>query len=287
MLHGRDPYGAEVTREIQRGYWGREIDRNSSDPAGAARFWYPLYVVFLLAPTVTLSFESVRILYVAVGAGVSIASVWLWLRFLGHSRPRLLGIVSSILLVGSLPAVYALHLQQLTLIVAAAIAASLASISAGLFWPAGIMLAVATIKPQNSAAIIGWLLLWSCSDWNKRKTLFISFGITMAAIVLGSELLAPGWITEWRDSVSAYSTYTDRAPAHVFIIFKSYLGVVVSVALIICAGLFCWIGRRDSPATDRFRITAALVLAVSLYLNPALSQIQQSGPVFPFAQTAG
>src|SRR3979409_1533920 len=63
LLHGRDPYSQEITREIQRGYYGRELDSSRpNDPKDQSSFAYPVYVVFLLAPTVFMSFSTVKIL---------------------------------------------------------------------------------------------------------------------------------------------------------------------------------------------------------------------------------
>ena len=58
LLNGRDPYGSDVTREIQQGYYGRPLDR-PGDPKDQ-RFAYPVYVTFFLAPTMHLPFETVR-----------------------------------------------------------------------------------------------------------------------------------------------------------------------------------------------------------------------------------
>ena len=60
LLHGRDPYRSEITREIQVGFYGRPLDpTKKSDPIDKESFVYPLLVVFLLAPTVTLPFGVV------------------------------------------------------------------------------------------------------------------------------------------------------------------------------------------------------------------------------------
>jgi hypothetical protein len=60
LLHHRDPYSPEVTREIQLGYYGRQLDPNrSNDPKDLQGFAYPVYVAFLLAPTVTSPFHVV------------------------------------------------------------------------------------------------------------------------------------------------------------------------------------------------------------------------------------
>src|SRR6185503_7567647 len=53
LLHHRDPYSPEVTREIQAGYYGRELDPGRMDdprfnePKDQQGFAYPLHVIFL------------------------------------------------------------------------------------------------------------------------------------------------------------------------------------------------------------------------------------------------
>ena len=61
LLHHRDPYSPELTREIQAGYYGRPLDSSRpSDPRDQQGFAYPVYVVFLLAPIITLPFSRSR-----------------------------------------------------------------------------------------------------------------------------------------------------------------------------------------------------------------------------------
>src|SRR5208283_6059107 len=61
LLHGRDPYSADVTREIQAGYYGRALDPSRpNDPHDEQGFAYPVYVVFFLAPTIRLPFLIVQ-----------------------------------------------------------------------------------------------------------------------------------------------------------------------------------------------------------------------------------
>src|SRR5438270_11103744 len=55
LLRGRNPYSKEITREIQTGYYGRPLDPSRpEDPKDEERFAYPVYVTFLLAPSVRL-----------------------------------------------------------------------------------------------------------------------------------------------------------------------------------------------------------------------------------------
>src|ERR1700752_5105564 len=81
LLHGRDPYSAELTRQIQSGYYGRPLDLGRpNDPHDQEAFAYPLYVVFVLAPTVKLPFSVGQELFRWLLAGLTVFSVFLWLR---------------------------------------------------------------------------------------------------------------------------------------------------------------------------------------------------------------
>src|SRR5260370_20892402 len=62
LLHHRDPYGVEVSREIQIAYYGRALDPSvAGDRLDQERFAYPLYVIFLMLPTVPMEFDTVRV----------------------------------------------------------------------------------------------------------------------------------------------------------------------------------------------------------------------------------
>jgi hypothetical protein len=83
LLHGRDPYKADVTREIQVGYYGRPLDASRpDDPIDQQGFAYPVYVVFYLAPTVRLDFGIVQRAFFWILVCITAASVPLWLRAL-------------------------------------------------------------------------------------------------------------------------------------------------------------------------------------------------------------
>src|SRR6185437_5013034 len=60
LLRGADPYSAEMTDEIQKGFYGRKLNPQSfNDSLASESFAYPLYVVFLLAPTIAIPFPIV------------------------------------------------------------------------------------------------------------------------------------------------------------------------------------------------------------------------------------
>src|ERR1700730_6549483 len=61
LLHGENPYSRELTIDIQKGYYGRPLDRAlPNDPKDRQAFAYPVYVIFLLAPTIKLPFSTVQ-----------------------------------------------------------------------------------------------------------------------------------------------------------------------------------------------------------------------------------
>src|SRR5215470_10246425 len=81
LLHHRDPYGADITREIQVGYYGRELDPSRpGDPKDQQGFAYPVYVVLMLAPTVTLRFSLVHEAFFWLFVALTTLSVPLWMR---------------------------------------------------------------------------------------------------------------------------------------------------------------------------------------------------------------
>src|SRR4029077_14845173 len=106
LLHGRDPYSADITREIQEGYYGRDLDTgHPNDPKDQQAFAYPLYVIWLLAPTVGLPFWIVQRATLLLLTALTAFSALVWLDVL-HWQPPFDRKVAWILLsVSCLPAV--------------------------------------------------------------------------------------------------------------------------------------------------------------------------------------
>jgi hypothetical protein len=269
LFNNHDPYSAEVTANIQRGVWGRTVDsRNSGDPKDESRFAYPLYVVFLIAPTALLSFPAAEVLFVALAISTSILCVWFWLRFF-NARGSVSKIgIASVLFLGSWPYVLALRVHQPALIVLALMTGAVAATVCGFPWTGGVLLAFATIKPQSAIGIVGWLLLWSVSRWKERKGLFISFVVTLSAILIGAEILLPGWFDKWRETLAAYMRYAPLPGAYVQLMFGNVLGKIVAALVVLGIALFCFKARRDTPDSDRFKLAFALIVSANLFITP-------------------
>src|SRR5690349_19170010 len=62
LLNGRNPYGPEVSREIQIVFYGHAVtpEEAAQHVVDEQRFAYPLYVVFLMAPTIYTDFVKVQ-----------------------------------------------------------------------------------------------------------------------------------------------------------------------------------------------------------------------------------
>jgi len=190
LLHNRDPYSPEISREIQIGYYGRPIDpTHGGDPS----FAYPVYVVFLLAPTINLPFPVVRAVFGWFLILLICLNVLLWLKVLRWTPPLLIAASLIIFTLGYFPVVQGLKLQQLTLLVSGFITGSILLVVSRQLLFAGILLALATIKPQLTLLISLWLLLWAFSDWRARKRFIFGFCITMVVLLLGAQYVLPGW----------------------------------------------------------------------------------------------
>lgn len=276
LLRGRDPYGNGITREIQAGYYGRPIDpTRSSDPKDQQAFAYPLYVVWLLAPTVKLPFALVQRAFLWLLVVVTAASVLLWLRALRWRVSTSSMIVWIILVLGCFPAIQGFKLQQLTLLVAALLAGAMACIVQRRFVVAGILLAVATIKPQLVSLLAIWMLIWIVGNWRERQRLFWSGAASVGILVIASEVLLHGWIREFRAAMSAYYQYTGGGFSVLDAALTPVLGRIVSAALVAGLVILLWRMRREAEGSPAFQWSLAAVLGTTLIIIPMFAPYNQ------------
>lgn len=286
LLQHRDPYSPEVTREIQTGYYGRPLDPARAkdprvdeprvdEPKDQQAFAYPLHVVFLLAPTIGLPFPVVQAGFRWLLIILMLASVFLWVRALRWQPSATVIAIVIILTFGSYAVVQGLKLQQLTLVVSALLAGCAAAAVAGHFSLAGLLLALATIKPQLALPVAGWLMLWALSDWRRRQIFVWSFGLTSAIFLAGAEYILPGWFGRFREAVAAYQQYTGGAGSLLDVLAGPALGKVIAGAAVIGVVVAGWRLRRASHNSTAFSTMLALVLAVTLVIVPSFAPYNQ------------
>jgi hypothetical protein len=276
LLHHRNPYSAEVTRDIQNGYYGRALDpERAGDPKDQQGFAYPLHVIFLLAPTVGLPFPAVQAGFRWVLVILTLASVLLWLRVMRWQPSGTVMASVIVLTFGSYAVVQGIKLQQLTLLVSALLAGCGAALVAGHLSLAGFLLALATIKPQLALPVTGWLLLWAGSDWRRRQVFVWSFGLTAAIFLAASEYILPGWFGQFGAAVAAYRQYTGGAGSLLDVLATPALGKILAAGAIVAVAATGWRLRRAAHDSVAFSTMLALVLAVTLVIVPTFAPYNQ------------
>ena len=275
LRHGRNPYSPEITREIQIGYYGRPLDpTRPNDPKDQQGFAYPVYVVFLLAPSVDLPFDDVHTGFRWLLIALVPLSVWLWLHVLRWKPPLAEAAIYSVLLLGWLPMMQGIKLQQLTLVVAVLLAGCAACLTMGWSLCAGGLLAVATIKPQLAWPTVLWLLLWTLSDWRERRRFVFGFALVMLLLLGGAELILPGWIGMFVHGLGQYHQYTQNQSVLVFM-FGSVIGRILEAPSVIACAACVWQVRRDPADSAEFGRATAVVLALTVVVVPMFAPYNQ------------
>lgn len=275
LFHHRDPYSADVTREIQSGYYGRPLQPGRpGEPTDEERFAYPIYVVFLLAPTLKMPFLIVQMLYKWTLAILTMVSVLLWLRAL-RWRPSCSPLaILLILATGSFATVQGIKLQQLSLLVSALIAASAALLAGGQLLLAGAMLALATMKPQLVLPFAAWMLLWTFTRWRERQAFFWGFLGTLAVLVAAGEFLLPGWLGHFADAMVAYQRYTGGHSLLDELVTRN-VGLLLTALFVLSTVMVGWRLRCAPINSPAFNFMLALVLAVTVVIVPMMAPYNQ------------
>jgi hypothetical protein len=269
LLRHRDPYSNEVTREIQIGYYGRAIDPTRPyDPTDWQGFAYPVYVVFLLAPTITLPFAVVQAGFRWLLIALTAACVPLWLRTFRWRTSAWTIATSVVLVLGSFQAIQGIKLQQLSLLVNGLITFCAVLLAEDHLAAAGVLLALATIKPQLALPLAAWLLFWSFSDWPRRKNFMWGFAGTMAALIAAGEFVLPGWIGRFGQAIISYRRYNNGAGSALDLVFTPFWGKVLALAVLLGLALVCWQFRWVSNRDPAFNWILALILAATIVIAP-------------------
>jgi len=263
----RDLYGAEMTRAIQTGLFGRPLDaRNRSDPPADYRtFAYPAFTELLFWPTAILPFPALRIVLVILLPLITVCSIWLWLLALEWNIHWLWFLTIALLTLCNYPVLEALFALQPGLIVGFLLAASLFALRKDRPLLAGILIALTTIKPQITALAILYLLLWLPPGPRRRAHFMAGFFATLLTLVAASLLIWPSWIPAWSNVILGYHRYA--TPPLVSELLGPTLGALVGplliAALLVVSAALAWRKRRASLTSPDFWLTLSLLLAVT------------------------
>ncbi len=265
-----DPYTSEMTREIQIGLYGRELDPNlPGDPKDRRSFPYPAFTDLLLWPMARLPFPVARIVVVCALGLATAASVWCWLQALG-CRLRWPGLAIVYLMVfSSFPVLEGLYAGQIGLLVGFLLSASILALQRGRLLLSGILMALTTIKPQVTVLAILYLLIWSSYDLRRRARFCAGLFFTGFLLVGGALLVWPHWIQSWTNLLAAYHDY-NPLPL-LWVLFSSLVGrhaaervsAVLIVGLLIGATLLAWRSRKVESDSPDFWLTLTLLLGLT------------------------
>jgi len=276
LLRGRNPYSEDITREIQKGYYGRTLDAaRPSDPKDQQGFAYPVYVVFLLLPLIGSSFHAVHIFFYWLLVLLTAASVWLWLRVIQWRLPAWAIASLAVLTLGSFPAVQGIKLQQLSLLVAVLLAGAAACVASGSLFCGGALLALATVKPQLAGPLVAWFLVWAVSDWKARRRLVFGFGVVMALLLGGAEIALPGWWRMFADAVGKYHRYTQNQSVLDELVPWAYSGKILAAVAVLACAFFLWKMRSEPANGAEFGLATALVAALTVMIVPMYAPYNQ------------
>ncbi|OQY17669.1 MAG: hypothetical protein B6I35_14365 [Anaerolineaceae bacterium 4572_32.2] len=203
LREGMNPYSEAVTLRIQEGMYGRPARPDEDQVA----FAYPLYSLLFFWPLCfTANYPLVQSIWMWLLLAGLVTAVLLWMRVI-HWRPRLvvwtLTVLWSVLMYHSLRA---LLLGQFAVFVLLLLVLALWAMQRERDGWAGLLLALATVKPQMVYLAIPWVLLWAAGQ--RRWRLWWSFFGSMALLILGSMILLPSWIPDFARQAIAYPSYT-------------------------------------------------------------------------------
>jgi hypothetical protein len=139
----------------------------------------------------------------------------------------------------------------------------------------GILLAVASIKPQLVFLLILWLCIWVLGNWRERWRVLWSLGISMSVLVVAGEFLLPGWITEFRSAMKDYYRYTGGGNSVLNAALSPILGRIVAALLVGMLIVFVWRNRRAGEETPAFQWSLSFTLATTLLVIPMFAPYNQ------------
>jgi hypothetical protein len=160
---------------------------------------------------------------------------------------------------------WGVHQMQPTLIVAALAAAGCFFLQRGNGTLAGILFALATIKPQLVGPLILWLCLWTLlrRQWN----FLLAFALTLSALLASATWLVPGWLSNWRAAAADYVVYRHLRPDLQFL-FGHWPGLFLELLVVAGATVALWTGRRCAPDSRTFVTMCAIALAATVCVIP-------------------
>lgn len=264
LLDGENPYAASTTLAIQEGIYGRPALPDEDQAA----FAYPIYVtVFTWPLCFTKDFPLVQAIWMTILTHLLIAAAVLARRLSRWLPPAHLWpwVLPWAVLV--YPNARAVLLGQLAVVVAVLLLGCLEALRLRKDGPAGVLLALATIKPQMVFLFVPWILLWSAAQ--RRWKVIHAFVASLAALIVLPMIWLPSWPADFLAQLTAYTSYTElRSVTWIAASYYAKLpdAVVTSVSVVFFAWLAWEWYRSRRMALTSMLWTASLTLLVTHFV---------------------
>ncbi|MFZ0733596.1 MAG: glycosyltransferase family 87 protein [Candidatus Sulfotelmatobacter sp.] len=282
LLYRHNPYGPEVSHEIQMAYYGHIVtdEESRTRVVDEQRFAYPVYVVFLLAPTIHMDFATVQKWAPFVLGAFAGLSVLFCVGLLEWSMPWTMVAALVLFTLSSSQIEQGIRHQQFALVVGFLLVAGAWCVHKGHLLSGGVLLALATIKPQMVLLPLVWFLIWTLGEWRSRWRLPASFGGTLALLVIAGEILLPGWLRDFIAGMAAYRKYFPTTSV-LRLLLGDWLGIAVSSVIIVWLLIYGGTRRKVGGDSRNFTLTFAAFLIVTVITFPLFTPFNQVLLILP------
>lgn len=196
---GQSPYSDEVTEQSDIAIYGRP--RQTDEIAYA--FYDPAYATVVLAPLAIIPLKWAGVVWSAFGFSILITLVLYWSLGL---QPRLKPLMWGIVIISTLmyrPALMTMFNGQYSLFLLGCAILAWRLIVNRQDIPAGLVLAISTIKPSIFLFVPLIIMLWALR-W-QRWRLLISFVVTLITLGVVTVVQIGWWIPDFLSSLNVYS----------------------------------------------------------------------------------
>ena len=268
LLEGRDPYGDAVALDAQRLAYGRPAQGEE----GQMRLVYPLYACGLVAPFALVGdYALARGLWNAALEVLLVVMLGLALATVGwRPPPWLLALLTAFSLT---------WYEAVRAVVNGNAVVWVAVFLTGAAWAwrnqretaAGVLLALATIKPQLAFLPVAFAVLWGLS--RRRWRLLGGLAGTLAVLVGLSMAWVPRWPVEELREVLRYPSYTPPNTLQAALrgwwpVAGRWLGWGVTAALSAALAWAWWHSRREAFPLWAYNLTLVASQWIGIATDP-------------------
>ncbi|MBL7164484.1 MAG: DUF2029 domain-containing protein [Anaerolineales bacterium] len=234
LIEGISPYDERVSLATQEIIYGHPADVSKGEDL--SHFVYPLTSMVIFGPFGLLEYLPARALWMTVLelslAGLAILSLRLVRWSVSPARVAVLILFSVLWYHGA----RTLIVGQFAAIEALLIVGALLLIQKEQDGFAGLLLALATAKPQMVVLIIPFVLIWAYS--RRRTNLIWGFFGSLLGMFLVSLFFIPNWPLQMIWQMMEYPGYTERIGSLISILAGSIPGLSKQLSIIL--NLFFW-----------------------------------------------